>query len=59
MSNFTYCYGLIRFKTLAYCSLFSGTFLSNGLNRARQLSSSGENFSVEQLLLGVISLGIN
>ena len=31
MSNFTYCYGLIRFKTLAYCSLFSGTFLSNGL----------------------------
>ena len=50
ISNFTYCCGLNFLEQWRYCWLSSGSLPSDIQNRARQVSSRGENFSAKQTL---------
>ena len=50
ISNFTYCCGLNFLDQWRYCWLSSGSLPSDIQNRARQVSSRGENFSAKQNL---------
>ena len=50
VSNFTYCCGLNFLEQWRYCWLSSGSLPSDIQNRARQVSSRGENFSAKQNL---------
>ena len=50
ISNFTYCCGLNFLEQWRYCWLSSGSLPSDIQNRARQVSSRGENFSAKQNL---------
>ena len=56
-SNFAYCCGLNFLEQWRYCWLSSGSLSSDIQNRARQVSSRGENFSAKQNLPKGIVLG--